>query len=286
MRKSLVGLLVAATFILSASSVFAFPGILQLATRSGFFANDFPDTAIFLQHWYMWSGDTYLDEDGDDVDLGGDLHIHASFSRFIRTWHFGSENQFQYLLEGVVPYYNISSEAAGTAASGVGDPLMYTQLGWNSASKNTHLQAALIVNFPFGDDDVSLNGNAYAVMPVLAFEQRMGMFKLDGSLGYWYNFDSLQNSDSKGQDYFEGNLVGTVTMGKFWAYAQGDYTKRKESETNGTDNGDDGYAIALAPGIGYVIQPTMTLDLKYTMDLKGENTLQGNAINLRYLWVW
>ena len=302
MKKSLVGLLISFALIFSASSVFAFPGVMQLATRSGFFANDFPDTAIFLQHLYMWSGDEYFDQDGNKQDLGGgdELHIHASFSRFIRPWHFGDAGQFQYILEGIVPYYNLSSETgdafgapgAGIVVSGVGDPLIYTQIGWNNPAKTTHLQFALVVNFPFGDEDVSLNGNAYALMPNLAFEQRMGAFKLDGSTGYWFNFDSLNDDgDAKGRDYYEANLMGTYTIGKFWAYVQGDYTKyRKAKDANGNSADGpltgDGFAVAVAPGIGYAIQPTMTLDLKYTMDVDGENTLKGNAINLRYLWVW
>ncbi len=287
MRKLLVRLLLASMCVFYASTVFAFPGVMQLATRSGFFANDFPDTAIFLQHWYSWSGDEFFNKDGDEKSLGGDLNIEASFSRFIRPWHFGNRGQFQYLLEAVIPYYNISGLDGAVKAAGAGDPLMYTQLGWNNEAKTTHLQFALIVNFPFGDEDVSLNSNAYAIMPNIAFEQRMGAFKLDGSTGYWFNFDSLDDDDAKGQDYYEANLMGTYSVGKFWAYLQGDYTKRKESKDGaGVDQGDDGFAIAIAPGVGYAIQPNMTLDVKYTMDVDGENTNKGNAINLRYLWVW
>jgi len=291
MRRSIAGLLVGAICVFAAGSGWAFPGILQLASRSGFWANDFPDTAILLQHWYYYSADEMWDDGGDQIDIN-QTRINGSFTRLVRPWHFGADSQFQYVLEGIVPYYNISGEDDSAtpadesfAVSGVGDPMIYTSLGWNNPSKTTHLQGALIVNFPFGDEDVSLTDNAYAVMPLVAIEQRLGNVWLDASAGYWANFEDLRDNGNRNNDYFEVNGVVTYRFAKAWIYLQADYTRYGESETDGKGNDDEGYNVMLAPAIGVAIRPAMTLDLKYGIDVDGESTMKGRSFNLRFLWV-
>ena len=111
--------------------------------------------------------------------------------------------------------------------------------------------------------------------------------KFDGSMGYWYNFDEL-GSDAKLRDYLEINAVATYTLPSVpvWFYVQADYTSLQESnDVNGNGQGDEGYSFGAGPGIGWAFRPTMHLDMKYYTDIEGENTLDGQSVNVRLLWV-
>lgn len=293
-RKLALGLVILLS-VLSATPSWSAPGILQLASRGGFWANDFPDTAIFLQHYYAYRADRVWDASGNRADIQT-LHLNASFSRVVRPWHFGAQDQFQYILEGIIPLYNISGEEDGSqpafVKSGLGHPLVYSSLGWNNPDKTTHLQGALIWQLPLGDNELMQaigGGDNHAVMPLVAIEQRLGNLWFDGSLGYWYNFDDLATKE-KLRDYFEVNGALSYrfsTPRAWWAYVQSDYTQYQEGKDaagNGLNN--DGFNWALAPGLGVAIRPNMTLDLKYAIDVEGESTLSGSGLNLRLLWVF
>ncbi len=296
MKRFVRMLFVVGLAMVISSPAWGFPGILQLGTRSGFWTNEFPDKGMFAQHFYYYETDEWWNEDGDEVDIDT-TKITASFSRAIRAWHFGDRDQYQYILEFIVPAYNISSdllidEFETDKLSGLGHPLAYTSIGWNNPSKTTHLQGLLIWQVPLGDEELMKSlgfGNNHALMPGIGFQQRWGNLWLDASIGYWYNFENLE-SDAKARDYFEVNVIPTYHFSAslpWWVYVQGDYIWLDESEdAQGKDNDDDGYNVAVAPGVGIAIRPNMTLDVKYTMDVDGENTLKGNAINFRFFWVF
>jgi hypothetical protein len=72
-----------------------------------------------------------------------------------------------------------------------------------------------------------------------------------------------------------------------WVYVQGDYTIFDDGDDDqGHSLDNDGFNATIAPGVGIAIRPNMTLDLKYAMDVDGENTLKGNGLNLRFLWIF
>jgi len=290
----MAGYLIAICLFLAAFPAWAGPGILQLATRSGFWSNDFPDGPLFLQHVYYYSFDEIWDSDGDKIDIP-DSSVTATFSRLIGISHFGTDNQYQYVIEAIIPFYNFSREESSPAAndnlneSGFGHPFFYNSIGWNNADKTTHLTTYFAVQIPVGDSDVMkiMGSNSWALLPGVSIQQRIGTFQLEGSLAYWYNFEDL-DSDARGNDYFEANFIATkkfIASHPWWLYLQADYTKYQESDDDeGHGRDDDGYNWTVAPGLGVAIRPNITIDLKYAIDVDGENTAKGQAFNLRVLW--
>lgn len=105
-------------------------------------------------------------------------------------------------------------------------------------------------------------------------------------MGYFYNFDDLSARDSSGKDYFEINVIPSYHIGSVSLYVQGDYKITQESKLYGVDQDDDGYNYAIAPGFGWFFRPNMQMNLKYVVDLDGENELQGQGLNLRFLWIF
>jgi len=279
-------------------NAWSFPGLLQQATRSGFWTNQLPDGPLLLQHYYHYMTDESWDEDGDEIETQ-DTDIAASFTRLIYTWHFGESKQYQYVLEGIIPLFNVSIEESSDGAnddfnvSGLGNPFVFTEIGWNNPSKTSHYQFFTIWQLPFGDSDLENAGvisNNHALQPGFATQQRWGDFQLDASIGYFFNFEDL-DSDKKARDYLEINPIVTYHFPNFkfpwWVYVQGDYARYFDGDDkNGENLDNDGYNIVVAPGAGVAIRPNMHLDLKYAMDVDGENTQKGNAINLRFLWVF
>ncbi|WP_373499951.1 transporter [Desulfococcus sp.] len=278
------------TFALS-STAWAAPGILQIATRDGFFSNQFPDTLITLTHTYFYWADEYADADGNESDIA-DTDVALGIVRLIKPWHFGDSNQFQYILEGIFSMENLSIEGADYASSfnesGIWNPMLYTSLGWNNEKKTTHLQAALIAVAPWGDDDLKINpgDNSYQVMPILAFQQQFGNFWIDGSMGYYMYFDDLSSTNTSGRDYFEINIVPSYHLGNWSFYLQGDYRALQESKVDGVELNDDGYNVSLCGGVGWFFRPDMQLNLKYEQDIDGESDLQGQGFNLRWMWIF
>jgi hypothetical protein len=195
-------------------------------------------------------------------------------------------------LEGIVMQEDISIEGNDYASSfnesGITNPMIYTSFGWNNISKTTHLQAALIAVFPYGDDDLKINpgDDSYQLMPLLAFEQQFGNFWIDGSMGYYHYFDDLSSTSTSGRDYFEINIIPSYHVGPCSFYMQFDYTDIKESEVDGISQNDDGYNFAIAGGTSWMFKPDMQLNLKYVKDIDGESGLQGQGFNLRFMWIF
>ena len=294
-RVATVGFLVAMTMILgTAAPAWAGPGILQLATRSGFWATDFPDGPLFLQHIYSYHFDQIWDGNGHTVDIP-DSSMTAAFSRLIGVSHFGDRKQYQFVIEGILPFYNFSMEASSPGAgdnfsrSGVGHPFIYTALGWHTPSKNTHWNGYVAVQVPVGDDDIMnvIGHNAWALLPGVSLQQRFGAFQIEGSIAYWLNSEDL-DSDARGNNYFEANVIGTLHLGTttpWWIYLQADYTDYQASrDGQGHHLDDSGYNWALAPGVGVAVRPNITIDVKFAFDIDGESTSKGRAVNLRVLW--
>lgn len=287
-RKSLLALFLLTFFL--GSTAWSTPGILQTATRDGFFSNQFPDTLILLTHTYFYSADEFADANGNKSDTA-DTKIGLGMARFIKPWHFGDNNQFQYILEGIVSQVNLSIEGTDYSSSinvsGIGNPMVYTSLGWNNLQKTTHLQAALIAACPWGDEDLKNPGeDSYQLMPLIAFQQQFGSFWIDGSMGYYHYFDDLGATSTSARDYFEINMIPSYHVGPWSFYLQGDYTVRQESKVDGIGQNDDGYNFALGGGISWMFRPNMQLNLKYIKDIDGENELQGHGVNLRLMWIF
>ena len=266
------------------STAWGAPGILQTATRDGFFSNQFPDTLITLTHAYFYSADEFADSNGNKSDID-EVKVGLGLVRFIKPWHFGDHNQFQYILEGIVGQKDVSIEDTDVNMSGITDPMIYTSMGWNNPQKTTHLQAALIAVFPFGDDELN-GGDSYQLMPIIAFQQQFGSFWVDGSMGYYHFFDDLSSKLTSGRDYFEINMVPSYHVGAWSFYLQGDYTITQESKLHGLNQNDDGYNFAMAGGVSWMFNSNMQLNLKYVKDIDGENELQGQGFNLRWLWIF
>jgi hypothetical protein len=297
MKKTITALIISFLIIaclLTALPAWAKPGILQLATRSGFWGNDFPDGPLFLQHVYYYSFDKVWDDDGNKIDIP-DSSVTATFSRLIGISHFGADNQYQYVIEAIVPFYNFSMEESSSGAnnnlneSGFGHPLFYNSIGWNNSDKTIHLTAYCAAQIPVGNSDIMkiLGSNSWALLPGVSIQQRFGTFLLEGSLAYWYNFEDL-DTNARGNDYFEANFIATkkfLAAHPWWFYLQTDYTNYQESDDDqGHGRGDDGYNWTVAPGLGVAIRPNITIDLKYAIDVDGESTSKGQAVNLRILW--
>jgi len=296
LRWMFFGLVLCGSLVIGVGTAWSAPGLLQQATRSGFWGNDFPDGAMLIQHFYHYTSDEAWDGKGDKQKTQ-DTTIEASYTRLIRSWHSGDDNKYQYILEAIIPAFNVSIKESSSGAgdnfsvSGLGNPFIYGSVGWNNPSKTTHLQSFLLWQVPFGDDDLQkagVIGNNHAIMPGVAAQYRFGNVWVEGSMGYQYNFEDL-DSDKKARDVFEFSPIVTYRFTSsakpWWVYLQGDYTKYMEGDDaqgNGLDN--DGYNISVTPGIGFQFRPNMTLDVKYAMDVDGENTLKGNAINARFFW--
>ncbi|MBW2538794.1 MAG: transporter, partial [Deltaproteobacteria bacterium] len=60
----------------------------------------------------------------------------------------------------------------------------------------------------------------------------------------------------------------------------------QESRVYGVDQNDDGYNFGIAPGVGWFFRDNMQMNLKYVVDVAGENELQGQGFNLRFLWIF
>lgn len=283
-----------AFFTWNTAAVMAMPGILQTATRDGFFSNQFPDTLISLTHYYYYWGDEFADDDGHDVDID-DFNISLGLERLIRPWHFGDRNQYQFILEGILSVRSIDFDDNPLTlavddnyrCSGINNPMVYMSLGWNNPNKTTHLQAALITVFPWGDQDALLPGeNSYQVMPIFAGEQQWGDFWVDFSMGYYHFFDDL-DTNAVGQDYFEINVCPSYHIGTWNLYLQGDYKATDDGEDiNGVDQDNDGYNLALAAGVAWMFRPNMQANLKYVQDIDGENEFQGQGFNFRLMWIF
>lgn len=283
-------LLFFALAVCSTPSALAAPGLQQIANVPGSWANDYPDTFMFIQNVYYYWADEFADNQGNYIDTN-DTRVLMTISRFPKVWHFGDEKQFQCLLEGILIFKNISVKRGdpdtADSVSGLSDPGFYPGVGWNNRSKTTHLTVGCPIFFPVGDDKLrGIGDDSYRVMPLIGWEQRIGNVWLDSVIAYFHYFDDLKDDDTHGRDYFECNVIVSYHIRKWRLFLQGDYKKTEQSQYYGVHQNDDGYNIALGPGIAWIIKPNIELDLKYDADVDGKNELQGQGVNIQFLWVF
>lgn len=270
-------LLITAFFLLFYDShvVFAEPGIVQVATRQGFWTNEFPDKLIILQHYRHVDGEINLPSGSENYQQ------HLSLTRFINTWHFGDDNQYQYLLQGVLPL--TSFNFGGTSLSGMADPLIYTSIGWNNHAKTDHVTLFSITRVPFGDEELSTD--AFANITGLAYERKWTRFMFEVSAGYWAEFDKEGTDTAKGKNYWEFNAIASYKWNsRFSFYNQWDYKITDESEVLGVKQDDDGYNYGTAIGVGYIVAPRFQIDAKAYTDLgnNDEQIEEDLTFNIRF----
>lgn len=256
------------------------PGILQFVTRPGFWANDFPDTFIFLQNYINYKAD--LNTPAGDLDFDQNI----SLTRMFRPWHFGEENQYQFIQLVAIPYADVNVDHKDFVR-GMADPVTFNAIGWNDPEKKHHVQLFNITRFPLGDSDLSTE--AFAIMPGLAYEGRWGSWMWDVSTGYWHEFEQRGQNNVKGQDYWEVNSALTYRMESGLSiYTQADYRDTQESEVLGVKQGNAGHNFGVSIGAGYWLSPRLQLDAKYYVDLnsKNESVDNGNMINIRLAYVF
>jgi hypothetical protein len=282
-------LIIISIFSLPAIGISA-PGALHLVAGPGFWANDFPDRFIFLEHLYYYHASKEFDGDGHTKDIK-DTNIVLSIHRFIKPWHFGENDKFQILTEGILmqyDYFNIHNDGKNSKTA-MANPLLLSRLGWRNTENTTHLSIACAWQIPLGDEDLvkALNagngGNNHAIIPFATLEQRWNNFWLDASTAYWHNFEDL-DSKAQVQDYYEFNLALSYHFKKFkipfLLYAQGDYVKYfAGDDIHGKDLHNKGHNFAAGPGIRFIFSPKVAVDVKYTRDIDGKNTLRGNSMN-------
>lgn len=270
-------------------SALAAPGLQHIANIEGAWANDYPDKSMFIQNVYYYWADEFADSQGNDIDIP-DTRVLMSISRFPRVGHFGDERQFQWFLEGVLIFKNISIETGdpntASSISGLSDPIFYPGIGWNNRSKTTHLALGCPIFLPVGDDKLrEIGDDSYRVMPLIGWEQRRGNVWLDAVIAYFHYFDDLKDDDTHGRDYFECNVIVSYHFQKWNVLLQGDYKKTEQSRYYGVDKNDDGYNIAVALGITWAIKPNIALNLRYDVDVDGKNEIQGQGLNLEFFWI-
>ena len=155
-----IGLLCMIFSLTAVQTATAAPGLLMTASRDGFWSNQFPDELILLVHGYYYWADEFADDNGDNQDMN-DTKVGINLYRLIKPWHFGDHNQYQYVLEGIFGLENVSIDNNGIGSnfneSGIMNPMIYTSIGWNNESQTTHLQFAVVLVAPYGDDDLKLN---------------------------------------------------------------------------------------------------------------------------------
>jgi len=197
----------------------AAPGLQQIANVEGAWANDYPDGSMFIQNVYYYWADKFADSEGNDIDIP-DTRVSMAISRFRRIGHFGDEKQFQWFLEGVLIFQNISVETGdkntAKSRSGLSDPIFYPGIGWNNRSKTTHLALGCPIFLPVGDDNLrEIGDNSYRVMPLIGWEQRIEAIWIDAVVAYLYYFDDLKDDDTHGKNYFECSQLSSSKMGCF-----------------------------------------------------------------------
>jgi hypothetical protein len=268
----------------------AAPGALHLVSGPGFWANDLPDRFIFLEHLYYYHAGKMFNGNGHTENIK-DTNVVLSLHRFIKPWHFGENDKFQIVAEGILnqyDYFNIHNDGKNSKTA-MANPIVLSRLGWRNTENTTHLSIACAWQIPLGDEDLvkALNGgnggNNHAIIPFATYEQRWDNFWLDASTAYWHNFEDL-DSNAQVQDYYEFNLAFSYQFHNFKIpiilYAQGDYVKYFEGENiHGIDLHNKGHNFAVGPGIRFLFSHRFAVDVKYTRDIEGKNTLRGDSLN-------
>jgi len=252
-----------------------------------------PGTTLIATYFnHISATDFYVDGDktSDDVNLSANIGI-------LRPVYYTKIGPFVMDPQALIPFGSQSLDGDGVggvevSSSGLADPIV-TATVWfiNNPESKTWLGFTPFITLPLGeyDEDKSLNlgANRWAFKPEVGFVKGFGsyFFELAGN-GEFYtdNDDYTSQSLTLEQDpvyTLESHLSYNFTDA---FYVSGDYFYHNGGETSvagvAQDDEKDDHAVQLT--LGFLLNPSYQLLLKYKTDIKVENGLKTNTVGLRF----
>lgn len=229
------------------------------------------------------------DKDGQDTNLNANIGI-------LRPIYFTEVGSFTIDPQALIPFGDMSldgSDVGGVelATSGLGDPVLAATL-WllNNSDSKTWLGVTPFVTVPLGDYDndraLNMGANRWAFKGEVGFVKGFGDLCLNLTANaefYTDNDDYGQTSATMEQDpayIFEAHL-GYNLSESFLVALEYFYHFGGETTVDGTAMEDEQENHAAQITLGFMLNPTYQLLIKYKGDLQVENGIETNTFGIR-----
>ncbi|RJX28478.1 MAG: transporter [Desulfurivibrio sp.] len=252
-----------------------------------------PGTTLIAAYYnYISATDFYADGDkiNSDTNLSANIGI-------LRPVYYTKLGPFVIDPQMLIPFGEQSLDGDGVggveiSSSGLADPIVTATI-WlvNDPASKTWLGFTPFITVPLGeyDEDKALNmgANRWAFKPEVGFVKGFGnyFFELTGNCEFY-----TDNDDFSAQSLtLEQDPVYTLESHLSYNfsdafYISGDYFYHNGGETTlaGIDQHDekDDHAVQLT--LGFLLNPSYQLLLKYKTDIEVENGLKTNTVGLRF----
>ncbi len=251
-----------------------------------------PGTTLIANYFNHTSAtDMYAngDKTSQDVNLSANIGI-------FRPVYYTQIGPYVIDPQLIIPFGQQSLDGSGVggvevSSSGLADPIVTATIWFvNDTETKTWLGFTPFVTVPIGEYDeeksVNLGANRWAFKPEFGFVKGFGnyFFELIGNCEFYTDNDDYSAASVTLEQDLLYTLESHVSYNFTDAfYVSGDYFYHNggETEINGInqDNEKDDHALQLS--LGFMLNPSYQLLVKYKSDVKVENGLKTNTLGLR-----
>lgn len=252
-----------------------------------------PGTTLIAAYYnHVSATDFYADGDktSEDVNLSANIGI-------LRPVYYTKIGPFVMDPQALIPFGEQSLDGAGVggvevSSSGLADPIVTATIWFvNDPGSKTWLGFTPFITLPLGEYDndkpLNLGANRWAFKPEVGFVKGFGdyYFELTGNCEFYTdNDDYTSQSLTLEQDpvyTLESHLSYDFTDA---FYISGDYFYHNGGETTvaGADQDDEKDDHAVQLSLGFMLNSSYQLLLKYKKDVKVENGPKTDTLGLRF----
>lgn len=237
-----------------------------------------PDGAYLVMYQAWFSGDKYVDKNGDSVSKDLDLDLHAFF---LRPLYYKGDMLFG----AIIPMGEVTLDSTNDSDSGLGDIVLTS--GYFLPVKWANVLPVVQLKLPTGefDKDKTLNFGSgqtdlYLELYLNKFAQK---YAIDAAIKHWVRFENDSTEIKPGNETRLETVISYPITPQFWlggsaSYMFSDNYELRGSEISGSGIEKTTFGIEAA----YLFSATTYVAGTYTKDFNSINTIPTKTYLVRF----
>lgn len=237
-----------------------------------------PDGTYLVMYQGWFSGDNYVDKNGNSVSKDIDLDLH---SFYLRPLYYKGD----LLFGSIIPVGRVSSGSVDDSDSGFGDVVLtagyFLPVKWANVLPVLQLKLPTgnydkdeIVNFGSGQTDL------YLELYLNKFSQKYG---IDAAIKHWLRFENDSTEIKPGNETRLETVISYPVTPQFWLGGSASYMFGENYESRGKEVSGSGIEKAtFGVEAAYLFTATTYVAATYTKDSNPINTIPIKTFLLRF----
>lgn len=231
---------------------------------------------IFVQYFETQNTDKMYNNAGDKVSVPK-TNLTIGLTKYVRLFSLESHPEIGLAWETIIPEIGVRSDAAGTSAGGMGDPLIGPVI-WYKPTPNSTLGALALATVPIGDSAVG-GGDQWTYHPLTTFwHVNIDKFAYTGQIGFQTFGHSSRLGGKQGDIIYTNHRLAYRATDWFEPLVSLDYEEQKSSAFNLSGN-----ETTIGIGAMFHYFGNQSLTLNYSKGVDGKNHSVNDSFHAKYV---